>query len=35
MLDGNVSDRVNYKGISTRENGGLTKVLTEGIEAGL
>jgi len=34
-LDGDVSDRVNCRGFSTRENGGFTKVSTEGTEAGL
>jgi len=34
-LDGDVSDRVNYRGFSTGENRGFTKVSTGGTEAGL
>jgi len=34
-LDGYVSDGVNCRGFSTGENGGFTKVSTEGTEAGL
>jgi len=34
-LDRNVSDGVNCREISTRENRGFTKVSTEGTEAGL
>jgi len=34
-LDGSVSDGVNYRGFSARENGGFTKVSTGGTEAGL
>jgi len=34
-LDRNVSDRVNYKGFFTGENGGFTKISTGGMEAGL
>jgi len=34
-LDGDVSDRVNYRRFSTGENGGFTKVSTGGTEAGL
>ena len=34
-LDKDVSDGVNGKGFSTGENGGFTKVLTEGMEAKL
>jgi len=34
-LDGDVSDGVNYRGFSARENGEFTKVSTEGTEAGL
>jgi len=34
-LDGDVSDRVNCRGFSTRENGGFTKVSIGGTEAGL
>jgi len=32
-LDRNISDRVNCRGISTGENRGFTKVLTEETEA--
>jgi len=35
VLDGNVSDGVNCRGFSTGENGGFTKVSTEGTEARL
>jgi len=34
-LDEDVSDRVNCRGFSARENGGFTKVSTGGTEAGL
>ena len=34
MLDRNVSDVVNCRGFSTRENRGFTKVLTGGTRAG-
>jgi len=34
-LDRDVSDRVNYRGFSTGENEGFTKVPTRGTEAGL
>jgi len=34
-LDGNVSDRVNCRGVSAGKNRGFTKVSTEGMEAGL
>jgi len=34
-LDGDVSDGVNCRGFSTRENKGFTKVSTGGTEAGL
>jgi len=34
-LDGIVSDGMNCRGFSTGENGGFTKVLTGGTEAGL
>jgi len=34
-LDGNVSDGVNCRGVSTKENRGFTKVSTGGIEAKL
>jgi len=34
-LDGNVSDRVNCRGVSARKNRGFTKVSTKEIEAGL
>jgi len=34
-LDGSVSDGVNYRGFSAGENGGFTKVSTEGTEARL
>jgi len=33
-LDGDVSDGVNCRGFSARENGGFTKVSTGGTEAG-
>ena len=35
MLDKNISNRVNYRGVSARENRGFTKVLTEETEARL
>jgi len=34
-LDRDVSDGVNCRGVSAGENGGFTKVSTEGTEAGL
>ena len=34
-LDRNISDGVNYRGVSTGENRGFTKVSTEGTEARL
>ena len=34
-LDRNISDGMNCKGVSAGENGGFTKVLTEGTEARL
>jgi len=34
-LDEIVSDGMNYRGFSTGENGGFTKVSTGGMEAGL
>jgi len=34
-LNGDVSDRINCKGFSTRKNGGFTKVSTGGTEARL
>ena len=35
VLDKNISNRVNYRGVSARENRGFTKVLTEETEARL
>jgi len=34
-LDRDISDSVNCRGVSARENGGFTKVSIEGTEAGL
>ena len=35
MLDKNISNRMNCRGVSVRENKGFTKVSTEETEAGL
>jgi len=35
VLDEDISDGVNCRGFSARENGGFTKVLTRETEAGL